>query len=29
LSDETPRDRRRLVIGAAYKYGPDQVRVFV
>jgi len=29
LSDETTRDRRRLVIGAAYKYGPDQVRVFV
>src|ERR1051325_6186484 len=29
LSDETARDRRRLVIGAAYKYGPDQVRVFV
>src|SRR5262249_59804097 len=29
LSDETARDRRWLVIGAAYKYGPDQVRVFV
>jgi hypothetical protein len=29
LSDETARDRRRLVIGAAYKYGVDQVRVFV
>ena len=29
MSDETTRDRRRLVIGAAYKYGPDQVRVFV
>jgi hypothetical protein len=29
LSDETTRDRRRLVIGAAYKYGPDQVRAFV
>jgi hypothetical protein len=29
VSDETARDRRRLVIGAAYKYGVDQVRVFV
>ncbi len=29
MSDETARDRRRLVIGAAYKYGVDQVRVFV
>ena len=29
LSDETATDRRRLVIGAAYKYGVDQVRVFV
>jgi hypothetical protein len=29
LSDETAKDRRRLVIGAAYKYAPDQVRVFV
>ena len=29
MSDETTGDRRRLVIGAAYKYGPDQVRVFV
>src|SRR5215472_5897367 len=29
LSNETARDRRRLVIGAAYKYGVDQVRVFV
>jgi hypothetical protein len=29
LSDETARDQRRLVIGAAYKYGVDQVRVFV
>ncbi len=28
-SDETARDRRRLVIGAAYKYGVYQVRVFV
>jgi hypothetical protein len=29
LSEETAKDRRRLVIGAAYKYGVDQVRVFV
>jgi hypothetical protein len=29
LSDESAKDRRRLVIGAAYKYRPDQVRVFV
>jgi hypothetical protein len=29
LSDQTANDRRRLVIGAAYKYGVDQVRVFV
>jgi hypothetical protein len=29
LSDETARDQRRLVIGAAYKYRVDQVRVFV
>ena len=29
LSDEAAKDRRRLVIGAAYKYAPDQVRVFV
>jgi hypothetical protein len=28
LSDETARDQRRLVIGAAYKYSVDQVRVF-
>jgi hypothetical protein len=29
LSDETARDQRRLVLGAAYKYRVDQVRVFV
>ena len=29
MSDESASDRRRLVIGAAYKYRVDQVRVFV
>ncbi len=29
MSDEATKDRRRLVIGAAYKYRVDQVRVFV
>ena len=29
MSNADATDRRRLVIGAAYKYGPDQVRVFV